>query len=231
MDAETARHRMVDRLERAGRIERPATARAMRAVPRHLFLPDYSVTRAYEDRPLRIGANQTVSAPHIVARITDLLGVSPGDRVLEIGTGCGYHAAVTGTLVRGGRTDTSGRTDGSDESDRTDENDGAVVSVEYHERLAEQARERLARLDVPVRVRVGDGHEGWPAGAPYDAAYLTCAAETLPAPVLEQVREGGPVVAPVGRRDQRLVRVRRTDDGLRRETHGRVRFVPMLGGG
>ncbi len=206
MNAESARDRMVDRLQRDGTIQRPETAAAMRAVARHEFLPDRSVRRAYADRPLRIGNGQTVSAPHMVARIADLLAVEPGDRVLEIGTGCGYHAAVTAHLV------------GSD---------GRVVSVEYHERLARAARDRLAEL--PVDVHVGDGHDGWPSAAPYDAAYLTCAASSLPDAIRDQTPDG-PVVAPVGRDQQRLVVVRPTDDGRTRSTHGRVRFVPMLGG-
>ena len=207
MDPATARKRMVDRLQRADRIERPATADALRAVPRHEFLPNHAVARAYEDRPLRIGDGQTVSAPHMVARITDLIAPTAGDRVLEIGTGCGYHAAVTSELVG---------------------EEGAVVSVEYHESLARRARERLARLGYPVGVRVGDGHDGWPPEAPYDACYLTCAAASVPDALREQV--AGPIVAPVGRGRQTLVRLTPTADGWERESHGGVRFVPMVGG-
>jgi protein-L-isoaspartate(D-aspartate) O-methyltransferase len=209
-DFETARDEMVDRLERTGRIERERTVEAMRAVSRHEFVPEGRRRRAYEDRPLPIDEGQTISAPHMVATMVDLLALEPGEDVLEIGTGRGYHAAVTAEVV------------GPEH----------VYSVEYHEELAERAREILAELGYgEVHVRSGDGHEGWPEYAPYDAAYLTCAASDLPEAVVEQVRPGGRVLAPVGDRRQRLVRARKqSDGGLRRETHGGVRFVPMRGG-
>jgi protein-L-isoaspartate(D-aspartate) O-methyltransferase len=209
-DFEAAREGMVDDLERAGRLERESTAAAMRAVPRHAFVPEGRRRRAYRDTPLPIGEGQTISAPHMVATMVDHLELSPGDDVLEIGTGCGYHAAVTAEVVGAGH----------------------VYSVEYHESLAEQARERLAELRYgDVHVRAGDGHEGWPEHAPYDAAYLTCAASGLPDAVVEQVRPGGRILAPVGDRHQRLVLAhRREDGGVDREHLGGVRFVPMRGG-
>nr|WP_276282234.1 protein-L-isoaspartate(D-aspartate) O-methyltransferase [Halorussus sp. DT72] len=189
-----------------------STLAAMRAVPRHEFVPATSRDRAYEDRPLPIGSDQTISAPHMVASMVDSLDLDSGERVLEIGTGCGYHAAVTAEVVG-------------------PEN---VHSVEYHESLARETRERLDRLGYgAISVRVGDGHEGWPEFAPYDAAYLTCAATDFPTAVVEQVRpEGrllGPINAPAGRSaGQHLVFARRRADGsLDRETRGGVRFVPM----
>jgi protein-L-isoaspartate(D-aspartate) O-methyltransferase len=200
------REAMVERLRDRGAIEREATAEALLAVPRHEFVPASSRADAYIDRPLAIGEGQTISAPHMVAMMTDLLAPTPGERVLEIGTGCGYHAAVTAELV----------------------GPGNVYSVEFEESLAADARERLARLGYEVHVRVGDGHEGWPDHAPYAGAYLTCAPTELPSPVVEQVQPGGVVVGPVGTRRQRLVSVRRREDGsLVREDHGGVRFVPM----
>jgi protein-L-isoaspartate(D-aspartate) O-methyltransferase len=200
------RDAMVRRLRQRGALDRESTAAALRAVPRHEFVPAESRDAAYEDRPLRIGAGQTISAPHMVAKMTDLLALSPGDRVLEIGTGCGYHAAVTSEVVA----------------------PSTVYSVEFEPSLAESARQRLAELGYDVQVRVGDGHDGWPDHAPYDAAYLTCAPAELPDAVVEQVRPGGVVVGPVGDGRQTLVRVRRRADGsLERETHGAVRFVPM----
>jgi len=208
VDFTRARNDLVDRLIESGRIERPATERAMRAVPRHEFVPAERREASYRDRPLPIGEGQTISAPHMVAVMTDLLAPTPGDRVLEIGTGCGYHAAVTSETVV----------------------DGTVDSVEVEPALAREARERLDRLGYAdgVRVHVGDGFAGWPDGAPYDGAYLTCAPESMPAAVVEQVRPGGRIVAPVGRGRQQLVRLtRRADGGVDRETHGRVRFVPM----
>ena len=210
MDFERARERMVDRLVSAGRIQRDATAEALRAVPRHEFVPPLRRDAAYADRPLPIGGNQTVSAPHMVAVMCDLLAPDPDDDVLEIGAGCGYHAAVTAELLDG----------------------GSVWSVEYEGSLAADARETLGRLgyDDDVDVRVGDGHEGWPEHAPFDGAYLTCAAPSVPDAVLEQVREGGVVVAPVGEVRQELLRLHLTPDGVEREEHGGVRFVPMVGG-
>ena len=208
-DYENAREEMVDRLQRGGRIDRASTAAAMRAVPRHEFVPEGSRDQAYVDSPLPIGEGQTISAPHMVAVMVDLLELEPGDEVLEIGTGRGYHAAVTAEVV----------------------GPEYVSTVEYHPELAEEARRTFEKLGYgEIGVRVGDGHEGWPEHAPYDAAYLTAAPSEIPDAVIEQVRPGGRVLAPVGGRHQRLVEVRKHEDGLiERETHGGVRFVPMQG--
>jgi protein-L-isoaspartate(D-aspartate) O-methyltransferase len=204
---EAARERMVDGL--SARIDHRSTDAAMRTVPRHAFVPEHQREHAYEDRPLSIGRDQTISAPHMVAMMTDRLALEPGERVLEIGTGCGYHAAVTAEVVGA-------------------EN---VHSVEYHADLAENARETLADLGYgAVSVRAGDGHEGWPEHAPYDAAYLTCAADSLPDAVIEQTRSGGRLLAPLGTTRQRLVYAEKTGDELRREEGSRVRFVPMQEG-
>ncbi|WP_101295428.1 protein-L-isoaspartate(D-aspartate) O-methyltransferase [Halegenticoccus soli] len=209
MSFETARERMVDRLVTRGAVDRDATAEALRSVPRHEFVPPDRREAAYRDRPLPIGGGQTISAPHMVGMMTDLLALDADDRVLEIGTGCGYHAAVTAEVV----------------------DDGSLYSVEYDPDLAENARSRLDDLGYDVRVRVGDGHEGWPDHAPYDAAYLTCAPAEMPDAIVEQVRPGGTIVGPVGESRQRLVRLRRrADGGIDRETHGGVRFVPMRRG-
>ncbi|EMA43385.1 protein-L-isoaspartate(D-aspartate) O-methyltransferase [Halococcus saccharolyticus] len=223
-DPAVQRERLVDRLERQGRIERETTREALLRVPRHEFVPERRQESAYADRPLPIGEDQTISAPHMVAMMTDLLGLELGDRVLEIGTGCGYHAAVTAAVVGARNDDTEPRDDDTEGGDDV----GEVYSVEFHEPLAAAARERLDRLGYPVHVRVGDGHAGWPEGAPYDAAYLTCAAADLPERVVEQVEPGGRIVAPIGQGRQTLVRAtKRADGGLDRERHGGVRFVPM----
>jgi protein-L-isoaspartate(D-aspartate) O-methyltransferase len=204
------RERMVDRLVDRGRIERESTERALRAVPRHAFVPEPRRGSAYEDRPLPIGEGQTISAPHMVAVMCDRLELEAGERVLEIGTGCGYHAAVTAEIV----------------------GPGNVYSVEYHGDLARAAEARLDRLGYDVRVRAGDGRKGWPDAAPFDAAYLTCAAPKFPRKVVEQVRPGGRLLAPLGRNRQTLVAAwKRADGALDREEHGAVRFVPLLGEG
>lgn len=211
-DFEARRAELVDRLVERGDAERDSTAEALRSVPRHAFVPENRRDAAYRDRPLPIGSGQTISAPHMVAMMLDLLALDAGDDVLEIGTGCGYHAATVAEVV------------GADH----------VFSVEYHAELAEQARERLADLGYGgVSVRAGDGHEGWPEHAPYDAAYLTCAADEFPPAVVEQVKPGGHVLAPLDRGGfgQQLVLARRQADGsLDTESHGGVRFVPMRGG-
>ena len=207
-DFETRRERMVESLAESGRIERHSTVEALRAVPRHEFVPEGRRGDAYADRPLPIGADQTISAPHMVGIMCDLLELEESETVLEVGTGCGYHAAVTAEIV----------------------GDGNVHSVEYVERLAESARGRLSDLGYDVAVRVGDGREGWPEHAPYDAAYLTCATASLPDAVVEQLRVGGRLVAPIGTASQTLVRATKTGGGLRRESHGAVRFVRMQGG-
>jgi len=206
---DAARERMVERLRERGDVGEVGAA-ALSAVPRHEFVPAERREDAYEDRPLPIGAGQTISAPHMVGRMVEALGVGDGDRVLEVGTGCGYHAAVTAAVVGAAN----------------------VFSVEFHAELAARARETLARTGFgDVSVRVGDGHEGWPEHAPYDAAYLTCAAPEFPAAVVEQVHPGGTVLGPLGERRQTLVRgVRRADGGLDREDLVGVRFVRMQGG-
>jgi len=207
-DYAARRRKLVDRLGK--RVDDAATLDALRAVPRHEFVPESRRDRAYEDHPLPIGDDQTISAPHMVAIMTDLLDLSPGDRALEIGTGCGYHAAVTAEVVG-------------------PEN---VYSVEYGAALAERARETLAELGYgKVSVRHGDGREGWPEHAPYDAAYFTCAVPSVPDAVVEQVRDGGVVLAPVGTERQRLELLRKTADGVEREDHGGVRFVTLRGDG
>jgi protein-L-isoaspartate(D-aspartate) O-methyltransferase len=209
-DPSARRESMVADLRERGRVTDETVLAAMATVPRHAFVPEQHRDRSYADRPLAIGEGQTISAPHMVGIMAELLSLSPGQRVLEVGTGCGYHAAVTAELV------------GAD----------GVYSVEYHDSLAEQARERLAELGYGgVSIRVGDGHDGWPEHAPYDRAYLTCAPATLPDRVLDQLRPGGRIVAPVGRGQQELVVATKRDDGsLDRRTHGGVRFVPMVGG-
>ncbi|WP_096390477.1 protein-L-isoaspartate(D-aspartate) O-methyltransferase [Halopenitus persicus] len=209
MSSDAARARLVERLRERLDVDEAVLA-AIGSVPRHEFVPDATVERAYADRPLPIGADQTISAPHMVALMADLIDVSEGDRVLEIGTGCGYHAAVVAELL--GKS-------------------GAVYSVEYVAELAAAARRRLDRLGYDaVHVRVGDGRDGWSDHAPYDAAYLTCAAaDGIPEAIVDQTRVGGRVVAPVGRRGrQELVRLVVRRHGTDRERHGGVRFVPMI---
>ena len=211
MTREDERKRLADGLAKRPNVSGPVVD-AIRTVPRHEFVPEEKRSAAYSDRPLPIGEGATISAPHMVAIVATELGLREGDRVLEIGTGCGYHAAVTAELV------------GAEH----------VFSVEYVDALADRARETLDRTGYgDVSVRQGDGHDGWPEHAPYDAAYLTCAAPEFPDAVVEQVAAGGRLVAPIGSgtRSQRLVvATKREDGGLDTRDEGAVRFVEMQGG-
>ena len=188
----------------------PAVMAAIDRVPRHEFVPEEVRSSAYANRPLPIGHGQTISQPYIVALMTHLLGVEPGEQVLEIGTGSGYQAAVLAEL------------------------DAKVHTIEIVEPLAEQATRRLARLGYDgVRTRLGDGYHGWPEAAPFDAIIVTAAAAHVPPPLVEQLAPGGVLVIPVGEQFavQMLLLVRKRENG---EVSVRqilpVRFVPLTGG-
>ena len=186
-----------------------AVLRAMREVPREAFIAPELAAHAYADRPLPIEAEQTISQPYIVAYMTEALELTPSDRVLEIGTGSGYAAAVLSRIVT------------------------TVYSVERLERLASNARERLAALGYSnIVVHEGDGTLGWPEHAPYDAIVVTAGAPRLPKPLLDQLALGGRLVIPVGPTSylQMLVRVRRVNaDDYDSEDLCPVRFVPLIG--
>jgi protein-L-isoaspartate(D-aspartate) O-methyltransferase len=181
---------------------------ALRAVPRHRFVPEAYRERAYEDGPLPIGEGQTISQPYIVGVMTELLRPEAGDRVLEVGTGSGYQAAVLAPLVK------------------------QVYSIEIVPELAERARATLSELGVSnVVVVTGDGYRGLPEHAPFDGILVTAAPRELPQALLDQLAVGGRLVAPVGGFDQDLRVVEKTAEGLRSETLFPVRFVPMVHGG
>jgi protein-L-isoaspartate(D-aspartate) O-methyltransferase len=198
------RRRMVERLAREHDLDRPAVLRAMGEVPRHLFVPEAYRDQAYDDVPLPTGWGQTVYQPYIVALMTSLADLGPDDVVLEIGTGSGYHTAVLSRLVR------------------------RVYSIEISPPIAARARERLAALGYRnVEVRVGDGYEGWAEHAPFDAVILTAAPPHLPQPLLDQLKVGGRMVAPVGDYFQDLRVVTKTADGLETTSVIPVRLSPM----
>lgn len=207
MTMEVERERMVERqLVRRG-IEDPAVLDAMRVVPRHAFVPPALRDQAYSDEPLPIGDGQTISQPFIVALMTEALQLSRRDRVLEIGTGSGYQAAVLAHM-------------------------GAeVYSIERLPSLAEAAAKRLHDLGYSnVHVKTGDGNDGWPEAAPFDAVLLTAAAREIPRAPLQQLRLMGRMVLPVGGDDsQELVRIWRTEEGFREDYLGGCRFVRLIG--
>jgi len=197
---------MVEEQIRARGLRDPAVLEAMRTVPRHLFAGPGSAEVAYGDHPLPLGSGQTLSQPYVVALMAELAGLAPGDRVLEIGTGSGYSAAVLAGL------------------------DAEVWSIEILAELGRVARANLAAAGCRgVHLRVGDGYEGWPAAAPFDAILLTAAPRAIPPPLFDQLAEGGRLVAPVGGWNQELLRIRRTKSGLERRAVIPVRFVPMTG--
>jgi len=182
---------------------------AMRKVPRHLFVPQNVRTYAYNDYPLPIGYGQTISQPYIVAFMTEALHLKPNDRVLEIGTGSGYQAAVLAELG------------------------GEVYTIEIIEPLGKRARRTLDRLGYRnVQVKIGDGYKGWPEKAPFDAIMVTCAPEKVPEPLVDQLREGGRMIIPVGRAGavQKLVSIVKKRGELETKEVMYVRFVPMLRG-
>lgn len=181
---------------------------AMRQVPRHLFMPEEVRSAAYEDSPVPIGHGQTISQPYIVAYMTDLLSVRSTDVVLEIGTGSGYQAAVLSRLAK------------------------HVYSIEIVPELARTATATLSRLGYTnVTVRLGDGYKGWPERAPFDRIILTAAPPELPNALIDQLKPGGRLIAPVGRTvfEQELIVVEKGSDGkLKRRSSLPVRFVPMV---
>jgi len=180
---------------------------AMEKVPRHLFIPDDLKNQAYEDYPLPIGYGQTISQPYIVAFMTEQLDPQPHHRVLEIGTGSGYQAAVLSLLV------------------------SEVYSIEIVEPLAKRAEETCKKLGYTnVFIKAGDGYKGWPEKAPFDSIIVTCAPEKIPEPLIEQLKDNGKIIIPVGPLwDQSLYLLIKTGKEIKKQAVLPVRFVPMKG--
>jgi protein-L-isoaspartate(D-aspartate) O-methyltransferase len=206
-DAQRLRDGMVDRQIASRDVDDPRVLAAMRTVPRHRFVPSAPLRDAYADRPLPIGRGQTISQPYVVAWMTQQLELRPGDRVLEVGTGCGYAAAVLAEIA------------------------AEVWTVERHAELAEGARRVLGQLGYDhVTVVVDDGSMGYPPAAPYDAIIVAAAAPRVPDALVAQLAEGGRLVLPVDRGvGQELLRVEKHGDELVMEPLGGVRFVPLIG--
>lgn len=205
-DDEQARRRrqMVDAQIRARGIKDQRVLDALMQVPRHRFVRDRDVEAAYGDFPLDIGFGQTISQPYIVGFMTEALALEPTDKVLEIGTGSGYQAAVLGQLARD------------------------VYTIEIVAELAERSARVIQELGYTnVHVRSGDGYRGWPEQAPFDAVIVTAAPDHIPQPLVDQLRIGGRLVVPVGVADQNLLVLTRTAEGLREDDRLPVRFVPL----
>jgi protein-L-isoaspartate(D-aspartate) O-methyltransferase len=204
---EAARRDMVERQMCQRGIRSPRVLDALSSVQRHLFVPPQLAANAYRDEPLPIGEGQTISQPFIVAAMTEALSLEGIEKVLEVGAGSGYQAAVLSLLAR------------------------EVIAVESQTSLAAAARERLARLGYSnVRIVEGDGSLGWPSDAPYDAILVTAAAPAIPPPLIEQLAEGGRLVIPVGSvKDQELLRVTKSGGKVTQQSLFACRFVPLLG--
>jgi protein-L-isoaspartate(D-aspartate) O-methyltransferase len=200
------REAMVDQQLRGRDIKAPVVLEAMRRVPRHSFVPADMRHLSYADHPLPIGSEQTISQPYIVAYMTEAADVSPGEKVLEIGTGSGYQAAVLGEIA------------------------GQVYTIEIIPELAERARTTLAALGYRnVHVKTGNGYLGWPEHAPFDAIVVTAAPDQVPQALVDQLAIGGKMVIPVGAVVQDMMIIERTQRGVIERKTIPVRFVPMTG--
>jgi protein-L-isoaspartate(D-aspartate) O-methyltransferase len=205
---EIPRERMLQHLREHYKIQDEQVLQAMREVPRELFVPDALKAQAYKDNALPIASNQTISQPFIVARMTELLDLSPDAKVLEIGAGSGYQTAILAKLA------------------------SKVFAIERVPNLAAEAQERLKILKIQnVTLRCGDGTLGWEAHAPFDGILVAAGSPTMPEPLLDQLKTGGKLVIPIGedQKSQRLIRVTRTEKGFQTEDFGGCAFVPLIG--
>lgn len=205
MDYTVQRENLVDLLADEGIVD-ARVLDALRRVERHRFVPDGYLDRAYDNRPLPIGSGQTISQPYVVAYMTEILQLNESHRVLEIGTGSGYQAAVLAEVA------------------------GQVYSIEIVQELGENAAALLHELGYDnIHVRIGDGYQGWPEMAPFDAVIVTAAPDHIPQPLVDQLAVGGRMIIPVGDDYQRLTLILRTSEGVEVIDDLPVRFVPMTG--
>jgi protein-L-isoaspartate(D-aspartate) O-methyltransferase len=194
-----------EQIEKRG-IQNESVLQAMRKVPRHEFVPTHLKKYAYSDEPLPIGEDQTISQPYIVAYMTEKLELKSQDKVLEIGTGSGYQAAILAEVV------------------------DTVYTIEIVDVLAKRAERTLRRLDFDnIFVRSGDGYKGWPEHAPFDAIIITAAPTKIPEPLVEQLKPHGRMILPLGDYTQELVLIQKDEEGTNKKTLLPVRFVPMTG--
>ena len=202
-----ARKKMVEEQIQGRGISDPGVLTAMAKVPRHCFVLQEYLSQAYADHPLPIGQGQTISQPYIVALMTEFLALQPGEKILEIGTGSGYQAAILAEL--------------------TDE----VYTVEIIESLGQRAAATLDELGYNIYAKVDDGYYGWPEHAPFDAVIVTCAPDHVPQPLMQQLRDGGRLIIPIGPPGlyQTLWLIEKKGDQFLSTNLGGVRFVPMLG--
>ncbi len=207
-DYQFPRERMVKHLREYYKIKDERILEVMQRVPRHLFVPEAIKFQAYKDNALPIAKNQTISQPYIVAKMTELLEISPNDKILEIGAGSGYQTVILAELA-----------------DR-------VFSIERVEKLADETWEKLERFNIPnVTLKCGDGTNGWEIYAPFDGILVAAGSPFLPHPLIDQLAVGGKLVIPIGEdtKSQKLIRVTHTKDGFQTEDFGKCAFVPLIG--
>lgn len=198
---------LLDSLRRGGYLSTPSVIKAMESIPRELFVPQDERGFAYVDKPLEIGQGQTISAPHMVALMAEALDLHVGHKVLEIGTGSGYHAAVISQIIGSGH----------------------IYTIERHKTLADQAKKNLAKAGIyNVTVFQGDGSMGLPQYAPYNRIYVTCASPSIPPPLIDQLADHGKLLIPVGRLYCHLMLLEKNHD-LRQHDLGGCVFVPLIG--
>lgn len=205
---EILRKRMIKRLQEHYKIKDEKVLSVMSVMPRHFFLPTALKSQAYADNALPIAGNQTISQPYIVAKMTELLELTPTARVLEIGAGSGYQTAILSQIAR------------------------SVYAIERVPQLATEAQNRLNELKIHnVVLRCGDGTIGWEVYAPFDGILVAAGGPTMPEPLLSQLKLGGKLVIPIGQdqQSQRLIRITRTDRGYKTEDFGGCAFVPLIG--
>lgn len=210
MNYEEKRNELIDKLVRRGYVESDIVEKAMRKVPRHLFVPEDMKKMAYVDSPQPIGQGQTISAPHMVAMMLEALDVETGQRILEIGGGMGYHAAVLGEMVG---------------------KEGEVYSIEYLEYLAKSGKKKLKKAGIDnVHIIIGDGSSGYEKQAPYDRISVACGAPSIPDPLIKQLKDKGRILIPVGgQMYQNLIKATKKGNNIEKENLGGVLFVPLKG--
>lgn len=209
MSLEKNRINLVEMLKNQGRIKSKKIEKAFLAIPREKFIPNIFEKYAYSDTPLEIGDGQTISAPHMVAIMCEELFLKEGQKILEIGTGSGYHAAIVAKII---------------------EPNGHIYSIERHKNLAEKAKQNLRNLNIKnITIEVGDGSEGLKKYSPYDRIYVTCAAPIIPQPLIDQLKDPGKMLIPVGRTICTLYLLEKNKGKIKKENRGGCAFVPMLG--
>ena len=202
------RERLIDGLIQRGYLSTTRVIKAMRAVPREIFVPEWEKEHAYLDTPLEIGKGQTISAPHMVAIMCEALDLNEGQKILEIGSGSGYHAAIVSKII--------GR--------------GKIYSIERFHSLVKKAKENLNEAGIKnVMIIEGDGSIGLPKYSPYDRIYVTCAAPSIPQPLIDQLKKGGKLLIPVGEVFSRLILLEKNEK-IRRKDLGGCAFVPLIKG-